>query len=86
PSLRNVALTGPYMHDGRFQSLMDVVNHYNSNIQPHPNLDQRLRDWEGNPWRLNLNESQKQSLVAFLNTLTDQSLVTDERFSDPFVD
>ncbi len=85
PSLRNVALTGPYMHDGRFQTLMDVVNHYNSNIQKHDNLDQRLRDWEGNPWRLNLTESQKQSLVAFLNTMTDNSLVTDEKFSNPFV-
>ncbi|MBK8563167.1 MAG: c-type cytochrome [Saprospiraceae bacterium] len=86
PSLRNVALTGPYMHDGRFATLMDVVNHYNSNIQKHPNLDQRLRDWEGNPWRLNLNDQQKQALVAFLNTLTDNSLVTDEKFSNPFAE
>jgi cytochrome c peroxidase len=86
PSLRNIALTGPYMHDGRFGSLMDVVNHYNSNIQKHDNLDQRLRDWEGNPWRLNLTETQKESLVAFLETLTDNSLVTDEKFSNPFVD
>jgi cytochrome c peroxidase len=85
PSLRNVALTGPYMHDGRFQTLMEVVNHYNSNIQKHDNLDLRLRDWEGNPWRLNLTESQKQSLVAFLNTMTDNSLVTDEKFSNPFM-
>jgi cytochrome c peroxidase len=86
PSLRNIALTGPYMHDGRFNNLMEVVNHYNSNIQKHDNLDQRLRDWEGNPWRLNLTESQKESLVAFLETLTDNSLITDEKFSNPFVD
>jgi cytochrome c peroxidase len=86
PSLRNVALTGPYMHDGRFNNLMEVVNHYNSKIQKHPNLDQRLRDWEGNPWKLNLSESQKESLVAFLNTLTDNSLTADERFSNPFVE
>lgn len=86
PSLRNVSLTGPYMHDGRFATLMDVVNHYNSNIQKHDNLDPRLRDWEGNPWRLNLNDQQKQALVAFLNTLTDNSLVNDEKFSNPFVE
>ncbi len=86
PSLRNVALTGPYMHDGRFATLMDVVNHYNSDIQKHPNLDARLRDWEGNPWRLNLNDQQKQALVAFLHTLTDNSLVTDEKFSNPFAE
>ncbi len=86
PSLRNVALTGPYMHDGRFNTLMEVVNHYNNDIQKHPNLDNRLRDWEGNPWRLNLTEPQKESLVDFLNALTDNSLLTDERFSNPFVE
>jgi cytochrome c peroxidase len=68
--LRNVALTGPYMHDGRFNTLNDVVNHYNENIEKHPNLDHCLRDWEGNPWRLDLSESQKQALIAFLETLT----------------
>ena len=43
PSLRNVELTGPYMHDGRFATLEDVVKHYSSGIQSHPNLDFRLR-------------------------------------------
>lgn len=85
PSLRNVALTPPYMHDGRFATLEDVVNHYNSNIEAHPNLDQRLRDWEGNPWRMNLNESKKASLVAFLKTFSDNQFTTDARYADPFV-
>lgn len=84
PSLRNVAVTAPYMHDGRFNSLMEVVEHYNANIQKHPNLDPRLRDWEGNPWRLGLTQDEKLALVAFLNTLTDESFMKDERFSDPF--
>lgn len=86
PSLRNIALTAPYMHDGRFNTMEEVVDHYNGNIQNHPNLDPRLRDWEGNPWRLNLSSEQKQSLVAFLHTLTDNSITTDVRFSNPFVE
>ncbi|MEK7255030.1 MAG: cytochrome c peroxidase [Bacteroidota bacterium] len=84
PSLRNVALTAPYMHDGRFKTLEEVVEHYNGNIQKHPNLDQRLRDWEGNPWRLNLTTGEKAALVAFLHSFTDAQFTSDERFSDPF--
>lgn len=84
PSLRNVALTAPYMHDGRFKTLEEVVEHYNGNIQKHPNLDQRLRDWEGNPWRLQLTENEKAALVAFLHSFTDAQFTSDERFSDPF--
>ncbi|NNC93975.1 MAG: cytochrome-c peroxidase [Chitinophagales bacterium] len=42
PGLRNVALTGPYMHDGRFETLEEVVDHYNDGVQPHENLDWRL--------------------------------------------
>ncbi len=80
PSLRNVALTAPYMHDGRFETLEEVVNHYNEGIQPHPSLDWRLRG----PLRLNLSSAEKQALVAFLHTLTDENFIRDERFSDPF--
>lgn len=43
PSLRNVALTEPYMHDGRFASLEEVIDHYDHGVQPHPNLDYRLQ-------------------------------------------
>ncbi len=42
PSLRNVELSGPYMHDGRFDTLREVIDHYDSGVQPHPNLDPRL--------------------------------------------
>lgn len=44
PSLRNVALTAPYMHDGRFSTLEEVIDHYSTGIQPHPNLDWSLRN------------------------------------------
>ena len=85
PSLRNVALTNPYMHDGRFASLRQVVNFYNNGVQPHPNLDPRLRvPGTNQPRRLNLNPAEVNALVAFMETLTDESFVEDVRFSDPF--
>lgn len=85
PFLRNIALTAPYMHDGRFATLAQVVEHYNSGIQMHPNLDFRLRG-ANTPAakRLNLTEEEKNALVAFLHTLTDHDFVTDSRYSDPF--
>ncbi len=85
PSLRNIAVTGPYMHDGRFATLEDVIDHYDQNIQPHTHLDDKfLSAGSANPQSLNLNENEKQALVAFLNTLTDDSLLTDDKFSNPF--
>ncbi|MCB0598393.1 MAG: cytochrome-c peroxidase [Lewinellaceae bacterium] len=84
PSLRNIALTAPYMHDGRFNTLEEVVEHYNSGIQAHAKLDPKLIGPDGNPQRLNLDAMEKAALVAFLKTLTDEQLVQDPRFSDPF--
>ena len=89
PSLRNVALTAPYMHDGRFATLKDVLNHYNSNVVDHKNLDTRLKE---NPWapginpprKLNLTFGDINDIVAFLNTLTDDNLIHNPKFSDPF--
>lgn len=83
PSLRNVAVTGPFMHDGRFETLLEVVEHYNSGVQDHVNLDPVLRDG-ANPRVLNLTENEKLALVAFLETLTDPTFLSDERWSDPF--
>jgi len=86
PSLKNIALRAPYMHDGRFSTLMEVVEHYDTGIQPHPNLDQELKDFNtGLPKRFNLSESDKQALISFLHTLTDSALVVDEKFSDPYM-
>ncbi|MBK9013220.1 MAG: c-type cytochrome [Saprospiraceae bacterium] len=71
PMLRNIELTAPYMHDGRFATLEQVVEHYSSGIKNHPNLHENLKDGSS-PKQLNLNESDKQALVAFLRTLTDK--------------
>lgn len=84
PSLRNIELTAPYMHDGRFKSLTEVVEHYNSGIQAHQKLDKKFRDVNGNPIRMNLSEVEKQALVAFLKTLTDRQMCTDSRYANPF--
>lgn len=84
-SLRNVAVRAPYMHDGRFNTLAEVVEFYNSGVQANPNLDQRLRAGPGGPpRRLNLTANEKAALVAFLNTLTDERLLTEKMFADPF--
>ena len=83
-SLRNISLTAPYMHDGRFSSLSQVIEHYNSGVQPHPNLDRRLRTQDNRVRRLNLSNTEKQNLEDFLETLTDVDLISDTRFSDPF--
>jgi cytochrome c peroxidase len=72
PSLRNVALTGPYMHDGRFATLEEVIAHYDQAVQRSPTLDANLAK---RPARgLGLAEADKSALVAFLHTLTDVAL------------
>ncbi|MDB6064983.1 MAG: Cytochrome-c peroxidase [Pedosphaera sp.] len=90
PSLRNIGLTAPYMHDGRFATLEEVVEFYNSGIVDNPNLSPPLRtpprpgQPPGGPLRLNLTPDQKAALVAFLKTLTDTNVTSDVKFSDPF--
>jgi cytochrome c peroxidase len=83
-SLRNIELTAPYMHDGRFNTLEEVVEHYNSGIQNHPTLSPALSDANGNPVRLNFTDSEKAALVAFLKTLTDNTVSAEVKWSDPF--
>jgi len=84
PSLRNIAVRPPYMHDGRFQTLAQVVAFYDSGVQNNPGLDNRLRGPGGQPLRLNLSAAERASLVAFLGTLTDNTFLTDVRLSKPF--
>lgn len=83
PSLRSVGLTGPYMHDGRFATLADVVDFYATGVRDGPALDPRLRHGPG-PRRLDLSAADRAALVAFLKTLDDPVLTTDPRFGDPF--
>ncbi len=87
PTLRNIELTAPYMHDGRFATLEEVVEFYNAGVVDNPNLSPPLRNpppGPPTPRRLNLTVQQKAALVAFLKTLTDTSVTTDAKFSDPF--
>ncbi len=77
PSLRNIALTAPYMHDGRFKTLEEVIDHYNSGGHRIENTDPLIRV-------LGLTEQQKKDILNFLHTLTDTSFTSDPRFADPF--
>ncbi len=83
PSLRNIALTAPYMHDGRFQTLEEVIEHYNSGLVNSSTLDPTLL-YPLNNGGLMLSAEDKRDLIAFLNTLTDEDLTTNPEFSDPF--
>lgn len=80
PSLRNVALTAPYMHDGRFGSLESVLNFYQNGVQDSPTLDPLLKTEDG--LGIPLDNSEKQALIAFLGTLTDNEFIADERFAE----
>jgi cytochrome c peroxidase len=84
PSLRNVALTSPYMHDGRFETLEEVMDHYSEGIKGSENLDPRLRTIDGGPKQFNIPVADQQAMVAFLNSLTDHQMIRDVKFSDPF--
>lgn len=84
PTLRNIALTGPYMHDGRFNTLEEVVDHYNNNIKAHENLSDGLKDDNNQPKRLNFSSEDKSNLIAFMHTFTDEEFLTFEKYSDPF--
>ncbi len=77
-SLRNIALTAPYMHDGSFQTLEAVIEHYNSGGHYADNVI------TGSITQLNLSEYDKQALVAFLHTLTDTSYYDNPAFQNPF--
>jgi len=91
PTLRNIALTAPYMHDGRFATLEEVLDHYNEGIRVSPTLSPLILEASNADTlaagrvSLDLDEEERAAVIAFLHTLTDEAFVTDERFSDPFV-
>ena len=72
PSLRNVSITGPYMHDGSIQTLEEVIEHYNLGGKVNNNKSSFIRP-------LNLTQQDKDDLVAFLNTLTDREFIENEK-------
>ncbi|MBY0454498.1 MAG: hypothetical protein K2Q11_06400 [Burkholderiaceae bacterium] len=84
PSLKNVGLDKAFMHDGRFSTLEQVVDHYDRGVKAGPALDNRLKTPAGQPRVLNLSAADKAALVAFMKTLTDTGFLTDARFSNPF--
>jgi cytochrome c peroxidase len=85
PNLRNVALTGPYMHDGRFKTLDDVLEHYSHNIKASANLDTVLKiTGTGGPMRMEISAHEKQAIIAFLGSLVDVDMITNPAYSDPF--
>jgi cytochrome c peroxidase len=76
PSLRNLGYTAPYMHDGRFRTLDDVLRHYHSGINQYPTLDSSLAQG------ISLSDLEKQQIKAFLSSLDDFTFVHDRRFSE----
>lgn len=77
PTLRNLAYSAPYMHDGRFQSLEEVISYYQGGANPHdPQQDELLKAFS-------MTEREKQDLIAFLHTLSDESFLTNPQYGDP---
>lgn len=77
PTLRNVNVSSNYFHDGRFNTLMQVVNHYRNNVQPGPTLDPLLNGG------ITLTNAEANDLVSFLKTLTDSTFITTPKFARP---
>lgn len=77
PTLRNVEFTYPYMHDGRFKKLSEVLNHYTKGIFPFSNLSKELKE------PINLTSNEKVDLIAFLLTLSDKEFVFNKKYSVP---
>ena len=75
PSLRNIELTGPYMHNGSIRTLNEVVAHYNSGGQPHLNKSPLIKP-------LGLTPEEQNDLVAFLKTLTDHTFTNNKNFQE----
>ena len=80
PSLRNVAYTAPYMHDGRFYTLEAVLNFYSDNVEDNANLDQQLK--QNNHIGIVMNTQEKQFIIAFLKTLSDKSFISNPQFAE----
>lgn len=77
PSLRNIEFSFPYMHDGRFKKLSQVLNHYTNEIQASKTLDKRLEK------AIVLSSNEKVDLIAFLLTLSDKEFIFNPKFSYP---
>jgi len=89
-SLRNIAVTAPYMHDGRFETLEQVLDHYNVGVRRSSTLSRLIIEASNNPIqpgqpiRLGLTPQEKEDIIAFLHTMTDETFLNNSNFSDPF--
>ena len=84
PSLRNIEVTAPYMHDGRFETLEEVIDFYSEEVFPHPNNDFGWTINQNNFTGFDFDDNEKADLIAFMKTLTDETFLTHEKWSDPF--
>lgn len=84
-TLRNIALTAPYMHDGRFKNLEEVLDHYNEHINPSKTLSISLKNRSNNlnGKSLGLTVDEKANIISFLKMLTDSTFISNPKFSDP---
>ncbi len=86
-SLRNIELTAPYMHDGRFETLEEVMDHYNTGLEWSPTIDPLMfasNGFDSTTLKLELLPFEIDAIIEFMKTLTDTTFINDQRFSDPF--
>jgi cytochrome c peroxidase len=84
PSLRNLAFTAPYMHDGRFKTLEDVLDHYGDHVALNsPNIDPNMRH-SRRLGQIQFTRDEKDKMLAFLNALNDSTFINNPAFSNPF--
>lgn len=83
PSLRNAEVTYPYMHDGRFKTLENVLDHYRSAVKESETLDPLLR--QSNQLGIVITDDEKNKIISFIKTLTDRDFIQDKRFSAPII-
>ncbi|WP_108868635.1 cytochrome-c peroxidase [Aquimarina aquimarini] len=82
PTLRNIEVTGPYMHNANFDTLEEVLQHYANGVKNSETLDAMLKT-ENNQLGIALTESEQADIIAFLKTLTDETFLTDPKFNNP---
>jgi cytochrome c peroxidase len=83
PSFRNLVFTAPYMHDGRFQTLQQVLDFYSEGVKYSATIDSKMEFVHKGGARLN--QKEKHAIIAFLKTMSDSNFVQNKEFSNPFI-
>ncbi|MBC7745770.1 MAG: c-type cytochrome [Flavobacterium sp.] len=84
PTLQNISVTAPYMHDGRFANLGEVLDHYSHGIKNNINLSSKFLNTDGTPTKLNITPVEKKAIIAFLNTLKNEDFLVNPMYANPF--